>query len=92
MFTLFHRNVKELGRIAVVRVIPLCFREKLPVLRTKKIPAPLHGVEASPTSVSGLASLRAAFSNAVCSTRMRPLDKKNTTGQKKKTSGGENQN
>ena len=50
--------------------LPLGFRETLGLLRSKCIPAALHGVESSHVSDANLNSLRTAFVAAAWSTRM----------------------
>ena len=50
--------------------LPLGFRETLGLLRSKCIPAALHGVESSHVSDASLNSLRTAFVAAAWSTRM----------------------
>ena len=62
--TLSGRIIKESGSIAGVGAHPLVFKEKLRILRANSVPAVLHGIEASPVSISGLAPLRSRQSVA----------------------------
>ena len=59
--TLAGRVVTEIGGSAAAGALPFAFQEQLLILRTKSVPAALHGIEASLISISGLASLRCAF-------------------------------
>ena len=50
--------------------LPLDYRGKLRILRTMKIPAALHGIEASLVSQSNVLKLRAAFVRACWSSKL----------------------
>ena len=68
--TIAARNVNELDKIPAAGALPLGFGETLHVLRSKSVAPALHGIEASPISVSSLVSLRSAFVSAVWSSKM----------------------
>ena len=64
-------RVREVLRVVwLVSALPLDYECKLRILRTKFIPAALHGVEASLLSQSGYLRLRAAFVRACWSSKM----------------------
>ena len=65
-------RVREVLRVVwLVSALPLDYEGKLRILRTKFIPAALHGIEASLLSQSSYLRLRAAFVRACWSSKMR---------------------
>ena len=64
-------RVREVLRVVwLVSALPLDYEGKLRILRTKFIPAALHGIEASLLSQSSYLRLRAAFVRACWSSKM----------------------
>ena len=68
--TLVARVLAVLKVVWLVSALPLDYRGKLRILRTMKIPAALHGIEASLLSQSNLLKLRAAFVRACWSSKL----------------------